>query len=227
MSSDQYYSTDSSEYEIDDDEAPQEGCAAKPEEIEQPVEEEKSKKQQNLIITTDEKPDEIVELCVRNLSFAATEDMLTENFSICGDIKSVRIPVNKSNGHSKGFAIVVTNKATADHIITQFNNVDFQGRPLIVEYAKAKTNQQKPYKNDSKTVSRNHNPKKPIHYPKSNHKHTEAKPPLEMPKAEEVPQDNAGKEIFKFFKKGEKGSFAGFRENRHSSDSRRRSPFRK
>lgn len=76
-------------------------------------------------------------LYVGNLPFSATEQHLTDAFSSCGDVDSVKIITDRDSGRSKGFAFVeMASDSAAQSAITKYNGADFEGRKLTVNEAK-------------------------------------------------------------------------------------------
>lgn len=76
-------------------------------------------------------------LYVGNLPYTATEQVLTDTFSQCGTVDSVRIITDRDSGRSKGFGFVeMSTEAEAQSAITQLNGSDWEGRALTVNEAK-------------------------------------------------------------------------------------------
>jgi RNA recognition motif-containing protein len=75
-------------------------------------------------------------LYVGNLPFNATEDLLKQHFTGCGEVLSVSIVTDRETGQSRGFAFVeMMNADGAKRAVTELNSKDFQGRPLRVDVA--------------------------------------------------------------------------------------------
>ena len=75
-------------------------------------------------------------LYVGNLPFHATEHLLNEKFSQCGEVVSVNVMIDRHSGQSRGFAFV--EMATADgaqKALAELNGKDFEGRSLRVDVA--------------------------------------------------------------------------------------------
>ena len=76
-------------------------------------------------------------LYVGNLPFSATEQVLTDTFSQCGTVDSVKIITDRDTGRSKGFVFVeMSQDAEAQSAITKFNGADYEGRAMTVNEAK-------------------------------------------------------------------------------------------
>jgi RNA recognition motif-containing protein len=76
-------------------------------------------------------------LYIGNLPFSATEQVLTNAFSQCGKVESVKIITDRDTGRSKGFAFIeMSSDAEAQLAITKWNGSDLEGRPLTVNEAR-------------------------------------------------------------------------------------------
>jgi cold-inducible RNA-binding protein len=76
-------------------------------------------------------------LYVGNLPFSATEQDLSETFSQCGTVDSVKIITDRDTGRSKGFGFVeMSTDDEAQQAISKFNGADFDGRAMTVNEAK-------------------------------------------------------------------------------------------
>merc|ERR1712028_162830 len=74
---------------------------------------------------------------VRGLPFAATEESLTKDFSECGELVSLRTPLN-DEGTCKGFAFIkYTAKEGMDKALA-FNETDYGGRTIYCSDAAIK-----------------------------------------------------------------------------------------
>lgn len=79
-------------------------------------------------------------LYIGNLPYSATDESLTEKFSECGTVSSVKIIIDRNSGRSKGFAFVeMSNDSEADSIISRFNGTDVDGRAINIAEAKPMT----------------------------------------------------------------------------------------
>lgn len=76
-------------------------------------------------------------LYVGNLPYSATEQALTDSFSECGTVTSVKIITDRETGRSKGFGFIEmeTDEAAAS-AITKFNGAMYEGRAMTVSEAK-------------------------------------------------------------------------------------------
>lgn len=78
-------------------------------------------------------------LFVGNLSEQVTEAELREYFSVVGPLAFIRLPTNRENGKLRGIAFIEFNDAAqAGEAIRRFHNQLFQGKPLIVNEARAR-----------------------------------------------------------------------------------------
>ena len=81
-----------------------------------------------------------MDIYVGNLSFQMAESTLQELFSEFGEVKSVKIITDKMTGKSKGFAFVtMDNEEEANAAVEQLNGRDVNGRNIIVNQARPKT----------------------------------------------------------------------------------------
>ena len=76
-------------------------------------------------------------LYVGNLPFSATEQVLSDTFSQCGSVESVKIITDRDTGRSKGFGFVEMSSDTeAQEAINKFNGADYEGRTMTVNEAR-------------------------------------------------------------------------------------------
>lgn len=76
-------------------------------------------------------------LYVGNLPYSASEQSLTDAFSACGTVDSVKIVTDRDSGRSKGFGFVeMSNETEAQAVISKFNGADYDGRQMNVSVAK-------------------------------------------------------------------------------------------
>lgn len=76
-------------------------------------------------------------LYVGNLPFSADDQSLTDTFSQCGTVESVKVITDRDTGRSKGFGFVeMSSDAEAQEAISKFDGQDFQGRQIKVNEAK-------------------------------------------------------------------------------------------
>jgi RNA recognition motif-containing protein len=77
---------------------------------------------------------------VGNLSFKVEEDDLRELFEAYGEVESVKLIMDKFTGKSKGFGFVeIADKDQALKAIEELNNSEFEGRNIVVNQAREKT----------------------------------------------------------------------------------------
>lgn len=76
-------------------------------------------------------------LYVGNLSYNTTDESLTEMFSQCGQVESVRIVSDRDSGRSKGFAFIeMSSESEAQNAIEKMNGLAHDGRAMNVSEAK-------------------------------------------------------------------------------------------
>jgi RNA recognition motif-containing protein len=82
-----------------------------------------------------------VRLFVGNLSYQATEAEVREHFSAVGPLVFIHLPTERDSGRPRGMAFVeFHDPAQAEEAIRRFHNQPFQGRPLVVNHARARDN---------------------------------------------------------------------------------------
>ena len=78
-------------------------------------------------------------LYVGNLPYAATEEQLSELFSAAGRVDNVRVMRDMATGRARGFAFVeMASDEDAQKAVSQFNEYQMDGRPLVVNEARPK-----------------------------------------------------------------------------------------
>ena len=77
-------------------------------------------------------------LYVKNVPWDATEDSLSSHFEKCGPVSSVTIIRDRETGRSKGFCFV--EMENAQKAIETLNEVEFEGRVLMVSEARPREN---------------------------------------------------------------------------------------
>ena len=76
-------------------------------------------------------------LYVGNLSYSASEENLTQTFSECGSVASVKIITDRETGRSKGFGFVeMSSDSEAQAVISRFNGTEYEGRKMNISEAK-------------------------------------------------------------------------------------------
>jgi RNA recognition motif-containing protein len=75
-------------------------------------------------------------LYVGNLPFHATEDLISQRFSTCGEVREVALMLDRMTGQSRGFCFVEMATAEgAEKALSELNGQDFEGRSLRVDVA--------------------------------------------------------------------------------------------
>lgn len=79
-------------------------------------------------------------LYVGNLPFHATEDLVQQRFATCGEVKEVKLMLDRMTGQSRGFCFVEMATAEgAQKAIDELGGQDFEGRSLRVDVAQERT----------------------------------------------------------------------------------------
>ena len=79
-------------------------------------------------------------LFVGSLPFSVRDEQLAQHFSQAGTVTSATVMMDKMTGRSRGFGFVeMSTDEEAEEAIKMFNNNDFEGRPIIVNIARPKT----------------------------------------------------------------------------------------
>jgi RNA recognition motif-containing protein len=82
-----------------------------------------------------------MKLYVGNLSFNADQKTLEDLFRPFGEVSSVNIVTDRDTGRSRGFAFVeMENKKDAIRAMNALSNTEVDGRALMVNEARPKTN---------------------------------------------------------------------------------------
>jgi len=81
----------------------------------------------------------VKKIYVGNLSWGTTNDSLKAAFSEFGDVVSSIVMVDKMTGRSRGFGFVEMEDAAADAAVASMNGKEVDGRALIVNEARPKT----------------------------------------------------------------------------------------
>src|SRR5438105_13543207 len=75
-------------------------------------------------------------LYVGNLPFHATEDLISQRFAACGEVKAVDLVLDRMSGQSRGFCFVeMATSDGAQKALSTLNGQDFEGRSLRVDIA--------------------------------------------------------------------------------------------
>lgn len=77
---------------------------------------------------------------VSNLSYNTTSDSLQELFSEQGEVTSVNVIIDRESGRSRGFGFVeMPNDTEGQKAINELNGTDFEGKTIVVNVARPKT----------------------------------------------------------------------------------------
>lgn len=77
---------------------------------------------------------------VANVPFKASEQELKELFEAHGEVSSAKIIIDKETQRSRGFAFVeMPDSSAASQAISKLNGFNFQGKDLVVNEARPKT----------------------------------------------------------------------------------------
>lgn len=75
-------------------------------------------------------------LYVGNLPFHATESLISDKFSACGEVRSVDLVLDRVSGQSRGFGFVeMATPEGAQKALSELDGKDFEGRTLRVDVA--------------------------------------------------------------------------------------------
>ena len=77
---------------------------------------------------------------VGNLPFSTTEEELQGIFSEYGQVSSAKIITDRETGRSKGFGFIEMSDNGARKAIDELHEADYNGKQIIVNEAKPKTN---------------------------------------------------------------------------------------
>lgn len=77
---------------------------------------------------------------VSNLNFSTTSESLEELFAAYGEVTSAKIITDRDTNRSRGFGFVeMTNDAEGQKAISELNETDFEGKTIVVNVARPKT----------------------------------------------------------------------------------------
>jgi cold-inducible RNA-binding protein len=89
--------------------------------------------------TIERQTNDMKNIFVGNLDFAATESSIRNLFEAYGKVERVNLVTDRDTGRSRGFAFVeMTDSAEADRAIAALNGQDLDGRALNVNEARPK-----------------------------------------------------------------------------------------
>jgi RNA recognition motif-containing protein len=74
-----------------------------------------------------------------NLSFKTTKETLIAEFSVCGVIIEISLPVDRETGKSRGFAFITFESATGQKNALEKNGLKLDGRNIKVSEARPST----------------------------------------------------------------------------------------
>lgn len=77
---------------------------------------------------------------VSNLSYNTTSASLQELFTVHGEVTSVNVITDRESGRSRGFAFVeMPDDTDGQKAINELNGTDFEGKTIVVNVARPKT----------------------------------------------------------------------------------------
>ncbi|MDR1259335.1 MAG: RNA-binding protein [Tannerellaceae bacterium] len=77
---------------------------------------------------------------VSNLNFSTTSESLQELFAAYGEVTSAKIITDRETGRSRGFGFVeMSDDTEGQNAISELNETDFEGKTIIVNVARPKT----------------------------------------------------------------------------------------
>ena len=86
----------------------------------------------------------MVNIYVGNLSYSMSEEELRDAFGAFGDVSSVKILMDRETGRSRGFGFVeMPNQSDGEKAIAQLNGKEVGGRPLRINEARPREQQQR------------------------------------------------------------------------------------
>jgi len=80
-----------------------------------------------------------LKIYVGNISFDTNEDALRNTFAEHGDVNEVAVITDRDTGRPRGFAFVTMPDDAAGAAIAALNGRELDGRTLVVNEARAKT----------------------------------------------------------------------------------------
>lgn len=84
---------------------------------------------------------------VGNLPFSASDDEIREMFTEFGSVDSVNVITDRETGRPRGFAFVEMSEG-GDEAIQALHQKDLNGRSLIVNEARPRTENRRPQRRD-------------------------------------------------------------------------------
>ena len=102
----------------------------------------------------------IMEIFVGNLPFEITEQEIRDAFAAHGDVKSVKMLMDKFSGRFRGMAFVtMEDEAQASAAIAALNGADLGGRPMKVDKSRPREEGQRRFSGFGGGFSRNNDPR--------------------------------------------------------------------
>lgn len=93
-------------------------------------------------------------LFVGKLSFNTTDESLEQLFATYGTVISARVATDRDTRQSRGFAFVeMQEQEAADRAIKELDGQDFEGRTIVVNVARPRTENSGP-RNDNRFQNR-------------------------------------------------------------------------
>lgn len=78
-----------------------------------------------------------MKLFVANIARECSEDELKEAFSACGEVKSLKIIMDRETGLPRGFGFVeMENREAGEKAIAELHEKEFHGRAIVVNEAR-------------------------------------------------------------------------------------------
>lgn len=91
-------------------------------------------------------------LFVGSLNYEIEDRDLVDLFTEAGTVKRAKVIIDRDTGQSKGFGFVdMTTQDEMDLAIEKFNEFEFRGRAIVVNYAKERS--EAPRRNNNRSES--------------------------------------------------------------------------
>ncbi|MBA7683700.1 hypothetical protein ES703_92080 [subsurface metagenome] len=82
-----------------------------------------------------------MKIYVGNLSYEVTEDELSQEFAVYGEVASVSIPTDKYSGRPRGFGFVeMASKSEGEAAMSSLNGKMLKDRTMVVSEARPRSN---------------------------------------------------------------------------------------
>jgi RNA recognition motif-containing protein len=93
---------------------------------------------------------------ISNLNYGVSDADLRKLFEEYGEVSSAKVIIDKYSGKSKGFGFVeMPNDEEAKSAINELNDTEFNGKTLVVNVAKPRTERSNNNRNDGRFNSSN------------------------------------------------------------------------